>query len=554
MGVSGVAAERREVRAVWITTASALDWPKSRSVTEQQESLRAIVRSARAANLNTLFFQVRARGDAYYRSALEPWAENLTGVLGRDPGWDPLEFLLREAGAAGLEVHAWFNVYKIRGGTRPPPSTPPHPARAHPSWVVPFEGEGWFDPGIPEVHAYLLAVALDLVRRYDIDGLQLDFIRYPGPQFPDDQTFRRYGRGLPLDEWRRGNVNRFVAELYDSATALRPALKVGSAPVGVYRGANGWGGYTAYSQDAREWLRRGKQDYLAPQIYWDVGETKGDPDFRALVASWAGFAEGRHLYAGVGAYKPEVQAQIPLQIDIARTAGADGQAFFRLEHIADPSVFGGRYAAPAAVPPMPWKDPRPPNPPGAVAVTETAPGVFSVEWTAPPPAADGDRARFYHIYRRPSGEHDSLRALIAVAPAARTIHIDTLSAPQGIRYTYAVAAADRARNESALTSSDVSIRAMVDLNGRIAGETGLATLLRDDGPPLVAFALAARSEIVLDIREASSSGASPTVMAEGGLGAGIHVFGIPRGQFAPGRYFIRLRIDGTVLEQPLLLR
>jgi uncharacterized lipoprotein YddW (UPF0748 family) len=144
---------KREFRAVWLTTAAGLDWPRTTVPAEQQASLRAIVRTLRQQNFNAVFFQVRARGDAYYRSGLEPWAENLTGTLGRDPGWDPLQFLLDEAHQAGIEVHAWFNVFKIRGPGPVPVTAPLHISRLHPAWTVPAEGQLWLDPGIPEARS-----------------------------------------------------------------------------------------------------------------------------------------------------------------------------------------------------------------------------------------------------------------------------------------------------------------------------------------------------------------------------------------------------------------
>jgi uncharacterized lipoprotein YddW (UPF0748 family) len=549
-----------EVRAVWITTTSGLDWPRSRDRSEQQQSLRNMVAAIRAAHLNTIFFQARARGDAYYRSAYEPWAENLTGTLGKDPGWDPLGFLLKEAHAAGLEVHAWFNVYKVRGPARPAPSSPQHPARAHPDWIVPYEGEGWFDPGRPEVHDYLLQVAIDLLRHYDLDGMHFDFLRYPGRDFPDDETYRRYGAGINRDDWRRANIDRFVAAVYDSATALKPLLKVGSAPVGVFKGGNGnngWGAFSNYFQDSQGWLRDGKEDYLAPQIYWDIGESPGDPDFTTLARSWSENAAGRQMYAGVAAYKPEVLEQIPEQIDVTRRLGMAGQAFFRYDHVRDTAVFGGRYATLANIPPMPWKDPLAPNPPGTVAVTESGPGLFSIEWTAPPRAADGDGATSYNVYRWTSAAipFDDPHSLVAIVPEGRTFYADTVSSPEGVRYYFAVAALDRANNESTPATTSVSVRELVELRGRLSSTTSLATLLPVDSPspPLIAFALSAGTDITLELRGAPPLDSTYAVLAGGKRFAGTHVVGIPAGRFSPGRYVVRLTTGRDRLEQPLNL-
>ncbi len=352
-----------ELRGIFLTTANSLDWPRSLNKDEQQASLKRIVQDMKRANLNTIFFQVRARGDAYYRSAYEPWAENLTGTLGADPGWDPLALLLNEAHREGLEVHAWFNVYKIRGPVPPPPSSPQHPALAYPAWVVEYENEWWFDPGIPEVRAYLVRVLSDLIAQYDVDGVCLDFIRYPGRNFPDVATYRQFGNGVARDEWRRRNVNALVRDMHAAAARIKPALKLGAAPLGTYRGPlsaqpdtkTTEGSVGDFLQDSRTWLKNGWLDYLVPQVYWTLEfETRG-PDFAHLVRSWMREAEGRHIYVGIGAYKPEIAQQIPDQITATRMLGAHGQVFFRYEHVREMQVFGDRYAQPASIPPMTWK-------------------------------------------------------------------------------------------------------------------------------------------------------------------------------------------------------
>lgn len=352
-----------ELRGIFISTTNSLDWPKSTNKDEQQASLKRIVAGMKAANLNAIFFQVRARGDAYYRSTYEPWAENLTGTLGKDPGWDPLQFLLDEAHTNGIEVHAWFNVYKIRGPVPPPPSSPQHPLRAFPGWVVQYDTESWFDPGLPEVREYLLRLVVDLVKRYDVDGVCMDFIRYPGRDFADGATYRRYGNGTPLEEWRRKNINTFVREVYSAVQRVAPTVKMGAAPVGNYGGSlsaqpdskNAAGAFRDYAQESRAWLKNGWLDYLAPQVYWTLEfETKG-PDFAHIVRSWLKDAGGRHIYVSIGAYKPEIFQQIPDQITATRMLGAQGQIFFRYENVEALNMFGDRYIEPARVPVMPWK-------------------------------------------------------------------------------------------------------------------------------------------------------------------------------------------------------
>jgi uncharacterized lipoprotein YddW (UPF0748 family) len=348
---------------VYITTTNSLDWPKSQNKTEQQTSLKKIVADLKAANFNAIFFQVRARGDAYYKSEFEPWAENLTGTLGKDPGWDPLQFLLDESRKHGMEVHAWFNVYKVRGPVLPPASSPKHPALAFPDWVAQHENEWWFDPGIPEVRTYLIRLLTDLATNYRIDGICYDFIRYPGKDFQDSKTYERYGRKQPIDQWRRTNINTFVREAYKAIMRTNPAIKVGAAPVGNYGGAlsaqpntkNSAGGFGDFSQDSRVWMKYGWLDYLAPQVYWTLEFDTRGPDFAHIARAWQRDAAGRHVYISIGAYKPEIFSQIPDQITATRMLGAQGQVFFRYENVQAMDMCGTLYAEPVAVPPMPWK-------------------------------------------------------------------------------------------------------------------------------------------------------------------------------------------------------
>jgi uncharacterized lipoprotein YddW (UPF0748 family) len=445
---------KAEVRAVWITTASGLDWPPSANRSTQQASLRRIVLDMKEKGFNTLFFQVRARGDAYYRSRFEPWAENLTGVLGKDPGWDPLAFLLREAHAHGLEVHAWINVFKVRGPNPAPSSTPEHPSRALAGWCIEQDGEIWLDPGRPEVRTYLTNLVLDIVRSYDVDGINFDFIRYPGHRFADVETYTRYGKGLSLHDWRRRNITEFVRDTYRKATALKPLIKIGSSPLGVYRDdsrGRGRGSYYWVFQDSYGWLREGIHDYLSPQIYWLINPWNTEPEFGRVVNGWTDLSAGRQIYAGIAAYRPEIQKDLGSYIDSTRVAGLRGQAFFRLENITPTGLKGGRYRTLANIPPMTWKDSIPPRPVDDLGVTEVARGVYRLQWTPPPEAADGDTARYYNIYRW-TVPHIPLHlpeARLAITSPGTLSFVDSTATDGRARFFYAIGALDRAHNESA---------------------------------------------------------------------------------------------------------
>lgn len=554
----------REVRAVWVTTAAGLDWPPSTNQADQVGSLRRIVSDLHNAHFNTIYFQARARGDAYYRSRFEPWAENLTGTPGKDPGWDPLAELLRDAHAVGMEVHAWFNVFKVRGGTVPPVTTPPHPSRALSQWTVDYAGEGWLDPGVPAVREYLIGVALDLVSRYDVDGINFDFIRYPARGFPDDATYRQYGNGVDKGAWRRQNVTRFLAGFVERVRTLRPKLKIGCSPLGIAeepRSGNNGNGLTAFAQDAREWLRSGLVDYASAQIYWDIGASFRDPDFASVAREWRASSRSRQIIAGIGAYKQEVLAEIPRQIDSARAAGTDGQAFFRLENIRSLTMFGGRYSLPALIPPMAWRDSIPPEPPAHISSSELAPNVFLIEWSTPRIARDGDTTRYFSIYRNgvTSAEPQTGRQLVALLSGPVTSYVDSITTPSALTYRYEVRSVDRTWNESSpLPTNTAPMKEVLALGRKTQQRTSLSTSLIGQGgsPSLAAYSLARRDSIRLDLvlRRPGLSDTTITTLVRAEQDPGMYVVGLQRVGFRPGVYVLRLAAGEAVIEQLLLIQ
>jgi uncharacterized lipoprotein YddW (UPF0748 family) len=497
---------KQEVRAVWLATVAGLDWPRTTDVDEQKKSLLEIVQKLKDGNFNTIFFQVRGRGDAFYKSNFEPWSDRLTGTLGKDPGWDPLEFILREAHTRGMEVHAWFNTFRVRNGIKNTYGNNKHVCELHPDWVSTIDGETWLNPGLPEVREYLVNVALDLVRNYDIDGIHFDFIRYPGSDYPDAATYKKYSMGLKKDDWRRENVNQFVRTFYDSATAVKPMLKIGSAPIGVYKNipnASGWESYSAIYQDSRRWLQEKKHDYLAPQVYWSLGNKKGDPDFASLAKDWSDNSFGRHVYIGIGAYKPEVYGQLPLLIDVTRLYGNNGNSFFRYDFIKNDLGIGGRYRYPANIPPLYWKDSIPPNPPIDLQISELATGFFKLQWKPPAPARDGDVAKYYNIYRstiQPVNTDDPAN-ITAITTRNDTVFLDKISRPKSAYYYYVVTAFDKGNNESVpATEQKVEIPAIVKLATELVPKFRLASLSKESLDDLfITYDVEEKGEVSLKI-------------------------------------------------------
>lgn len=469
----------REVRAVWITTILGLDWPKSADRAEQQRSLGQMVRELARARYNTIFFQVRGRGDAMYRSQYEPWAESLTGTPGRDPGWDPLAFLLAEAHAEGMEVHAWFNAFLVRGGSdRRAPGAPVHVADRHPEWVQQANGEWWLDPGLPEARDYVVRVGMDIVRKYDIDGFQFDFIRYPAAPFRDDETFRRYGRGRSREEWRRDNVTRLVAAFHDSAAAVKPFLKLGAAPLGIYRNTDQTRGLQSFDdvyQDSRTWLAKGYLDYLAPQVYWSLGDRPGNPDFARVAREWASSGYGRQIILGIAAYKPEVAGQLGEIIDVARATGAAGHAFFRYSNVAGAEAVAARYDAAVVPPAMAWKGAGRPQPLAGFHTARTPGGVVTLSWQPPPGAGR------VAIYRSDRGtvDRDDPGALLAVRPLGAGAFTDSSARPG---QSYAMSVLDRAGNESpAAVELPAAPAAPVSIAARLSARSALGAAIPEEG-------------------------------------------------------------------------
>ncbi len=526
---------RRELRGVWLTTLLGLDWPSAalRGKTEEQkQALRDILDDLQRQHYNAVFFQVRSRGNAMYRSAYEPWASELTGSLGRDPGWDPLAFAIDECHARGMELHAWFNVTRIWSKGNPPSSTPAHIANAHPEWVQRFGDDLWIDPGIPEARAYTVRVAEDMVRNYAVDGLHFDYVRYPDRGFKDNGTYQQYGGRKAIDDWRRDNVSAFVQEAYQRCTAVRPSLQVGSAPIGIYQNlptAKGWEGRNAIYQDSRRWLREGYHDYVVPQIYWGLKRHGSNIDFEALVKDWKSNASGRHVYPGVAAYKDHVQPWLADHVDAVRDRGGDGVVFFRYEHVKG-NAMGGRFDQLSIPPAMSWRDPLRPNPPRNFREENGA-----LAWDVPVSATDGDVASWYALYQKGSGNvGDELIALLPAGdlrwPVRRGDALTNGKEYSGDPDEYLVTALDAFWNESSSAASSIAIAQ--------AEETIAAPSMQVFGPRISAPQAAGEDLVLLGfeldqsafvrLRLMDANGAEALILVDGWQDAGAHVIGIER--------------------------
>ncbi|MBC7844590.1 MAG: family 10 glycosylhydrolase [Gemmatimonadaceae bacterium] len=385
----------REFRAAWVATVDNIDWPSRRDLTtaQSQAELIAILDRTKELHMNAIVFQVRPAADAMYPSALEPWSVYLTGAQGRapSPSWDPLAFAIREAHLRGIELHAWFNPYRARHPSDKSPLDPTHIAVTRPATVKRYGTHLWMDPGEPSVIAKSIAVIVDVVKRYDVDGVHIDDYFYPYKErdnrgrvipFPDDRSYNAYtskGGTLAVDDWRRENVNTFVQQMYAQVKATKPWVKVGISPFGIWRpgypaDVRGFDSFQELYGDSRKWLREGWLDYATPQLYWPIAKD-GQP-YPSLLNWWAGEnVKARHMWPGnftsrVGTTPVWTADELVNQIAITRRQGAStGNVHFSMSVFMPPKgmsnareqrdslasrLIRDTYAIPALVPSSPW--------------------------------------------------------------------------------------------------------------------------------------------------------------------------------------------------------
>jgi uncharacterized lipoprotein YddW (UPF0748 family) len=359
-----------EMRGVWIT----------RFAFSTQAQLEAVIDNAADAHFNAVFVQIRGEGDAYYNSAYEPWSRRLTGTLGRDPGWDPLQVAIDRAHARGMELHAYFNVFSSWPATTTvtvAEGTKQHALYDHPDWLA-VQSNGmngdteyrWLSPGIPAVRAHNTAVAKDLLSKYAVDGLHLDRIRVPGPDYSRDavttaayDAAKASNPSLTWADFMRAQVSQQVADIARALKDTRPTAKLSAAVWGIYKPLPGCAtsqGYGNYYQDSLAWLEAGTMDALAPMVYWPI-EPGACTDWSRLVDGFVSARFGRHIWAGMHALDDNLWSWdgVKSRIDLSRTNGTQGTVIFASAYL-DPDrwslfVGDGPYAETAPVPAMSWK-------------------------------------------------------------------------------------------------------------------------------------------------------------------------------------------------------
>ncbi len=397
----------REFRGVWVATVANIDWPSEPGLATDQQKCEAlaILDSLQKRNINAVIFQVRPQCDAFYNSKLEPWSYYLTGRQGAapDPYYDPLEFWISEAHKRSMELHAWFNPYRAhhpKGG----PVTAVSIVKRKPGLVKKLEnGYYWLDPARKGTQDHSFAVVMDVVRRYDIDGVHFDDYFYPypsynnGKDFPDEdgyQVYLKQGGRLSRGDWRRKAVNDFIRRVYRAIKQTKPWVKFGLSPFGIYRpghpaSISGFDQYRTLYADARLWLNQGWVDYWAPQLYWPINRVR--QSFPVLLGWWLREnKKQRHVWPGLFTSRVKDAAGVDEnlnQIMIVRGFEPDApghihfsaKAFLDTSAILSKALLTGPYRRPALIPPSPWLDDEPPQPPRVR--TQLMADSVSIRWT-----------------------------------------------------------------------------------------------------------------------------------------------------------------------------
>ncbi len=449
---------KHEIRAVWLTTIYGLDWPRTPATTEagrkaQQQELRSILDRLHDANFNTVFLQVRLRGDVIYRSAVEPASKTFSGRYGTMPGYDPLAFAVEECHRRGMECHAWFVTFPVGSDKTVKEQGRLSVVKRHPKLCKRHGGEWYLDPGEPGTADYILSLVREIVTGYDIDGIQFDYVRYPeqAKTFPDKATHRKYGKAANLSDWRRGNINRIVCRAYDMIKELKPWVQVGSSPLGRYsrieRVPNaGWTAYESVFQDPKAWMQQGKQDMIVPMMYYLYD------NFFPFVDNWVEGSGGRLVVPGLGAYRMNRSEadwsvnDITDQIDYSRYFGCAGTTFFRTANVLDNTkglydeLRDNYYKYPAQLLPLTWLSDRVPASPREICV-EREGDELRLSWQKP---AEEKEDLTYTVYYSLSDTIDTAIARSMLATGVRdTVLYLPVKANEERGYSFSVSASTR---------------------------------------------------------------------------------------------------------------
>lgn len=469
---------KREFRGVWIATVDNINWPSKQGLTieEQKQEYIDILDEIKSLNMNAIIMQVRPTADRFYKKvSKEPWSKYITGESGKDPGYDPLEFFIEEAHKRNLEFHAWFNPYRItlKNNEKIPEN---HIAKKNPNWVIEYGGKYYYDPGNPKAREFTEDVIVDVVKNYNIDGVHMDDYFYPYPvldknkktvPFGDNKSYKLYGKGMKLEDWRRKNTDTFVMELSKKIKKAKPYVKFGISPFGVWRNNDkdstgsatraGAENYDTLYADTRMWIQNEWIDYIVPQIYWDFNLKVAQYD--VLVDWWINEVKNSnvHLYIGHAAYKIgsskawKNEDELIKQIKYNRNfENVHGSVFFGFDKIQKNSLNIKNnlrekvYVTQILPPTSPWIDVVAPKPVTNVKAKILKDGIL-LTWDDPA----NNYADYYAIYRSNNKDFDEKNPKYLLATVKRKYGLKYLdkTIEKNKTYYYKIAPVDRVHNQ-----------------------------------------------------------------------------------------------------------
>ena len=473
---------KREFRAAWIQAVNG----QFRGIPTERlkQTLISQLNSLQGAGINAIIFQVRPEADALYASQHEPWSRFLTGTQGQIPSpmWDPMQFMIEECQKRNMEFHAWINPYRVKTSLKNK-LAPEHIYHQHPEWFVTYGDQLYFDPALPESREHICKIVTDIVSRYDVDAIHMDDYFYPYPvnglDFPDDASFARYGGGFTNKaDWRRSNVNVLIKKLHETIRGIKPWVKFGISPFGIYRNqksdplgsnTNGLQNYDDLYADVLLWAREGWIDYNIPQIYWEIGHKAAD--YETLVKWWATHSENRPLFIGQSVPKtvqfadpqnPSIN-QLPRKMALQRayqTIGGSCQwyaaAVVENQGRYRDALISEYHKYPALVPVFDFMDDKAPDKVRKMKKVWTEDG-YILFWTAPKADTEMDKAVRYVVYRFGNKEKVNLDDPSHIVAITRNPFYKLPYETGKTKCRYVVTALDRLHNESKSVSKKIKL-------------------------------------------------------------------------------------------------
>lgn len=503
--------EKRQFRSAWVSTVTNIDFPSKPGLSQEEfkAEYEKVLENFQDLNLNAVTLQVRPKADAFYKSNINPWSEWLTGTQGKDPGWDPMQWMIDETHKRNMEFHAWFNPYRVTMGYEPNKTieellgtlSENNWARKHPQYVLKFDGKLLLNPGEPEVQKYIKDSIMEVVENYDIDAVHFDDYFYPykvtragvtyifGNANEDLAAFQKYGAGFSdIKAWRRNNIDSLIKQVSSAIKAKKPYVKFGISPFGIWGHAGnhpegsieGEGSHTPISSsssyddiyaDTRSWAKKGWIDYITPQIYWSFGQNAAP--YGELADWWANVVKGTNcqLYIGHANYKHISNSswetdwrnpqEIPNQLKFnSMYPDIKGSCFFSLRSLKEnkfneTTIIKNEYFNyKSLVPTMPWLDNKAPEPIKINNVKDSENGI-TIKWHD----KKHNDSTYYVIYRFDGDKAGDIEnpanilTMVRREPGQMLIEFTDSSADTSKTYTYAVTAVDRLHNESSANSS-----------------------------------------------------------------------------------------------------